>query len=139
MNKIDIRVSYADTDQMGMVYYGNYLTYFERGRTEWLREYGIAYKDIEANELYFPVMNATCNYHSPAKYDDMITVETKLAELGAAYLVFSYEVKLGERLLVSGSTKHPLVNGSFKPVRFPKEMRELLEKHIENGKVESAK
>lgn len=96
-----------------------------------MREYGLSYKEIESKELYFPVVNAQCSYHSPAKYDDIITVETKLTELGAASLVFSYEVKCEGKLLVSGSTKHPIVNKSFKPVRFPKDIKDFLEKHLE--------
>jgi acyl-CoA thioester hydrolase len=132
MNATQIRISYADTDQMGMVYYGNYLTYFERGRTEWLRACGFTYKDMEAKQLYFPVLHAECNYHAPAKYDDVITVETKLSALTAASVTFSYQVKMGQKLLVSGSTKHPLVNASFKPTRIPVEIKTILEKHIES-------
>jgi len=121
--EISIRIPYADTDQMGMVYYANYLVYFERGRTEWLREHGLCYRDMEAQGLYFPVMDCSCKYHSPARYDDMVIVHTRLAQRGAASVTFSYEITGAGRLLVTGSTRHPLVDATFKPVRFPAELR----------------
>jgi acyl-CoA thioester hydrolase len=131
MNSLQIRIAYADTDQMGMVYYSNYFVFFERGRTELLRSIGLVYKDLEARELYFPVLHSECDYFSPAKYDDIICVETKLIELTAASITLSYEVKCNDNLLVRGKTKHPLVNKLFKPIRFPKDIREILEKHLE--------
>ncbi|MDR1696021.1 MAG: acyl-CoA thioesterase [Endomicrobium sp.] len=137
MNVLQIRIAYADTDQMGMVYYGNYLTFFERGRTEFLRESGLEYKIIEEKGFYFPVIHAECDYYYPAKYDDLITIETSLTEITAASITCSYKVKLGDKLLATGKTKHPFVNKSLKPVRFPKDIREIMEKHLENGKVKS--
>ncbi|MDR1195252.1 MAG: acyl-CoA thioesterase [Endomicrobium sp.] len=131
INILQIRVSYADTDQMGMVYYGNYLTYYERGRTELLREIGLEYKIIEERGFYFPVIYAECNYRAPAKYDDLITVETRLSEVTAATITCSYIIKNEDKILVTGKTKHPFVNKSFKPVRFPQDIKEIIEKHIE--------
>ena len=135
---MQIRIAYADTDQMGVVYYGNYLTFFERARTEWLRDAGLEYRTMEERGLYFPVIYAECNYKSPARYDDLITVETKLTELTTASITCEYEVKLGDRLLVTGKTRHPLVNKEFKVVRFPKDIRELMGKYLYE-KVESGK
>ncbi|MDR2436473.1 MAG: acyl-CoA thioesterase [Endomicrobium sp.] len=131
MNSLNIRIAYADTDQMGMVYYGNYLTFFERGRTELLREIGLEYKAIEARGFYFPVIHAECKYLAPAKYDDVIKVETKLSEITAASITCSYEVKCNGRLLVTGKTKHPFVNKDLKPVRFPNDIKKVLEKNLE--------
>lgn len=131
MNKFDYRVPYADTDQMGVVYYANYLVYFERGRTELLRQIGTTYKELEEKGLYFPVINAQCNYHASAKYDDMITIETGISEIRNASIIFSYKITLQNKLLVSGSTKHPLVNYSFKPTRIPQDLKSLLEKHLD--------
>ena len=131
MNTLKIRIAYADTDQMGMVYYGNYMTFYERGRTELLREIGLEYKIIEERGFYLPVIYAECNYHSPATYDDLITIETKMSEITAASLTCSYVIKRGEKVLVTGKTKHPFVNKSLKPVRIPKDIREILEKHLE--------
>ena len=130
-NKTQIRISYADTDQMGMVYYGNYLVFYERGRTEFLREIGLEYTKLEEQGFYFPVMRAECDYHAPAKYDDIITVETRLTELTAASLTCSYTVTKGDTVLATGKTKHPFVNKTFKPVRFPREIREILQKYLE--------
>jgi acyl-CoA thioester hydrolase len=131
VNVIQIRVSYADTDQMGMVYYGNYLTYYERGRTELLREVGLEYRVIEERGFYLPVIYAECNYHAPARYDDLITVETRLSEITAASITCSYKITNGDKILVTGKTKHPFVNKSLKPVRFPQDIREIMEKYIE--------
>jgi acyl-CoA thioester hydrolase len=131
MNVLHLRIAYADTDQMGMVYYGNYLTFFERGRAELLRDIGFEYKTIEKRGFYFPVIYAECKYLAPAKYDDLITIETRLTEVTAASTTCSYKVKCDEKLLVTGKTKHPFVNKMLRPVRFPEDIRDLIEKHIE--------
>jgi len=133
MNSLDIRIAYADTDQMGVVYYGNYLTFFERGRTEYLREVGLEYAKLEERGYYFPVIYAECKYHASAKYDDIITVETKLTEVTAASITCEYEVKCKGKLLVTGKTRHPFVNKNFKPVRFPSDIREIFEKNLEKA------
>jgi len=120
MNKTDIRISYRDTDQMGVVYYANYLVFFEIGRTELLRELGMTYKSLEEKELYFPVIHAECNYHNSARYDDLITIETRISEVKNASMTFSYNIRCQDKLLVSGSTRHPLVNKTFKPKEYLK-------------------
>jgi acyl-CoA thioester hydrolase len=130
VNSLNLRIAYADTDQMGMVYYGNYLTFFERGRTELLREIGLEYKAIEDLGFYFPVIHAECKYLAPTKYDDVIKVETKLSEITAASITCSYEVKCNGKLLVTGKTKHPFVNKDLKPVRFPNDIKKVLEKNL---------
>jgi len=86
---ISYRVIYGDTDQMGVAYYANYLRWFEMGRTELLREIGLPYSSIEGRGLYFPVTEVSCRYHSPARYDETITIETTLASLGRASLTFN--------------------------------------------------
>jgi acyl-CoA thioester hydrolase len=126
-SEIQIRVPYADTDQMGMVYYANYLVYFERGRTEWLREAGLSYRELEDRGCFFPVIECNCSYKAPAKYDDLITVRTRVAELGAASVTFGYEISNGSKLLAEGRTKHPLVNKDMRPVRMPAEIKQQLE------------
>lgn len=131
MNTLSIRISYSDTDQMGMVYYSNYLVFFERGRTELFRSLGISYKELEEKECFFPVVRSECNYFAPARYDDIINVETKIAEIGAASVTLHYEIKRDGKILASGITKHPLVNKDLKPIRFPKELKEKLEQHLE--------
>ncbi|MBN1823058.1 MAG: acyl-CoA thioesterase [Endomicrobiales bacterium] len=129
MRELKIRVSYADTDQMGMVYYANYLVYFERGRTEWLRDHGIAYSDIEKKGVFFPVVESRCKYVSPARYDDVISVFTDVSGVGPASVEFSYKIKLRDKLLATGFTKHPLVNRGMKLVKIPPDIKKVLEKH----------
>ncbi|MBN1622170.1 MAG: acyl-CoA thioesterase [Endomicrobiales bacterium] len=129
MNEIQIRIPYADTDQMGMVYYANYLIYFERGRTEWLREKGLQYKDLETKGIFLPVSESNCEYVSPARYDDIINVKTKVKKLGFASIEFDYEIVSQDRIIVKGYTKHPFVDKNFKPIRMPGEIKHILEKN----------
>ena len=131
MDSINIRISYRDTDKMGVVYHANYLVFFEMGRTELLRKLGYSYDKMEQKGMFFPVVNAQCNFHSPAKYDDVITVETRIIELKNVTITFGYKIKLDGKLLVSGSTKHPMVNKNFKPARIPQNLKELLLPHLE--------
>jgi len=133
MNKLNIRVSYRDTDKMGVVYYANYFVFFEMGRTELMRQIGFTYDEMEKQGLYFPVINAQCNYHAPAHYDDLITVETTISELKNVTVTFSYKIKCDDKVLVTGSTKHPLVNYAFKPTRIPQNLKDLLQGHVENN------
>ena len=126
----DTRIAYADTDRMGVVYYGNYFTLFERGRTELMRNLGIRYRDLEEKEkVYLPASEASCNYLSPAYYDDLIRVVTKISSLGGASIVFEYEIFNAEtnKPIVRGMTRHPFVNGQWKPVRIPISIRKKLE------------
>ena len=133
MNKLNIRVSYRDTDKMGVVYYANYFVFFEMGRTELMRQIGFTYDEMEKQGLYFPVVNAQCNYHAPAHYDDLITVETTISELKNVTVTFSYKIKCDDKVLVTGSTKHPLVNYAFKPTRIPQNLKDLLQGHVESN------
>jgi acyl-CoA thioester hydrolase len=111
MVKTDIRVIYGDTDQMGVVYYGNYLRYFEAARNEWLRAKGATYRELEASHaIYLPVAEVKVNYKRPARYDDLVTVEARLGELGRVTLRFDYRVMRGEQLLVQGHTIHACIS-----------------------------
>jgi len=125
----DVRIAYADTDRMGVVYYANYLTLFERGRTELMRNLGIRYRDLEEQEhVYLPVSEARVKYLSPARYDDMIRVVTRVSRLGGASIEFQYEildVDSGRRV-AEGHTLHPFVNDKWKPVRVPAALRTKL-------------
>ena len=130
----DVRIAYADTDRMGVVYYANYLVLFERGRTEFLRNLGLRYRDMEEKQrLFMPVMEAHCDYSAPARYDDMIRVRTFLGELGGASLVFKHEIYLVETnaLIAKGYTKHAVVNLLWRPTRFPEDLRAILEPHVQ--------
>ena len=120
MVKTDIRVIYGDTDQMGVVYYGNYLRYFEAARNEWLRAKGATYRDIEAgHDIYLPVSEAKLSYKRPARYDDVITVEARLGDLGRVSLRFDYRVVRGEEILALGHTTHVCVSRSGDIREFP--------------------
>ena len=113
---------------MGMVYYANYLVYFERGRTEWLREKGLTYKALEERGVFLPVIECRCKYHASARYDDLITLRTRVSDTGSASIEFSYEITRDGALLTSGTTRHPFVNRDFRLIRVPAEIRQALEK-----------
>jgi len=88
-----VRVRYAETDQMGVVYHGNYAQYFEMGRVEWLRKLGVSYKWMEENGVMLPVVSLTMNYKKPARYDDLLTVKTILKNQTSVKIEFEYEIK----------------------------------------------
>lgn len=104
-HEIELRVRYAETDQMGIVYYGNYAQYFEVGRVEWLRKFGISYKSMEEQGLMLPVISLNVSFKKPARYDDLIKVKTELVKLPSARIEFDYEItnKSGE-ILTHGNT-----------------------------------
>lgn len=128
MAKTEIRVIYGDTDQMGVVYYGNYLRYFEAARNEFLRDVGARWRDMEAiHGIYLPVFEAKVNYKRPALYDDVLVVEANLAELGHASLRFEYRVLRGSDLLATGHTIHACIDKQQGEIReFPDELRARL-------------
>ena len=93
------RVSYGDTDQMGVVYYANYLELFERGRTEMLRSAGLTYRDFEAAGYFLPVHEAHCRYHKSAHYDDLLTIRSSVSEMrGVRFTIHSEVLRDGELL-----------------------------------------
>jgi acyl-CoA thioester hydrolase len=111
-NLATYRVIYGDTDQMGVAYYANYLRWFEMGRTELLRQIGMPYSSIEEKGFFFPVVEVSCRYLKPARFDDEIAVETTLTALTRASLEFSYRIsrKSNSQLLAEGSTRHACVD-----------------------------
>lgn len=86
------RVRYAETDQMGVVYHGNYAVYFEMGRVEWLRNLGVSYKQMEESGIMLPVVSLTMNYKKPAHYDDLLTVTTRFKNQTSVKIEFDYEI-----------------------------------------------
>jgi acyl-CoA thioester hydrolase len=127
MAKTEIRVIYGDTDQMGVVYYGNYLRFFEAARNDFLREKGARWRDVEStHSIYLPVVEAKVNYKRPAVYDDMLVIETTLAELGRASLRFEYRVLRGNDLLATGHTVHACVDKQGDIREFPAALSERL-------------
>lgn len=121
-NLTSYRVIYGDTDQMGVVYYANYLRWFERGRSELLRQIGLPYGTIEENGYHFPVVEVSCRYHQSARYDDVVRIETSLIDLGRASLTFTYRIwrEADQCLLATGSTKHACLDRRLQVARMPK-------------------
>lgn len=122
------RVRYGETDQMGVVYHGNYAQYFELGRTEWLRSLGITYKSMEENGLMLPVISLACNYKKSALYDDVLTVKTSLQKKPLVKIVFDFEITNQQNeLIVTGKTVLAFINmKTNKPVACPKYLLEKL-------------
>jgi acyl-CoA thioester hydrolase len=119
----DIRVRYKDTDLMGVVYYGNYLTFFEVARGEYMRDLGLPYSELEAKGYSLAVIEASARYHSNVGYDSLITVKSAITEIKRARMRFDYEVYSSEeRLLVTGHTIHACVSRDLKPGRIPEEI-----------------
>lgn len=114
-NLTEIRVRYGETDQMGVVYYGNYAQYLEQGRTEWLRELGFSYKWMEANDVQLPVVHFSIDYKHPARYDDLLLVKTTLKKLPSIKIEFYYEIyNESKQLLVTATTVLVFVNSKTK-------------------------
>jgi acyl-CoA thioester hydrolase len=127
----EIRVRYADTDQMKMVYYAKYFEYFEQGRSDLLRDIGLPYPEIERMGYYLPVIEASAHYLRPARYDELLIVRTMLREIPQARVRITYEVRgAGSReLLAEGFTVHTFVAAATgKPARAPERFMELITK-----------
>ena len=128
-----IRIRYKDTDRMGVVYYGNYLTFFEVGRAELMRDLGFPYAEIEADGYILVVTEASAKYHANVGYDAEVTVKTKIARVRNASIRFNYEVVDAEdKLLVSGHTVHACLNSDLKPVRIPTDLKEVISRNVKS-------
>jgi acyl-CoA thioester hydrolase len=125
---ITVRVRYAETDKMGVVYHANYFVWFEVGRCELLRASGSSYRELEATGIMLPVIEAHCEYRAPARYDDELQVTTSAALLSPARVEFRYEVTrpADGTLHALGRTVHAAVDASGKPCRLPDHLRGLL-------------
>jgi acyl-CoA thioester hydrolase len=123
-----VRVRYADTDQMGIVYYANYFVWFEVARSEWLRDAGWTYRDMEAEGVSLPVIEAHCEYRHSARYDDEIEIATRATLLSAVRIRFDYElVRLGEVAVAAvGHTVHAALGRDLRPCRLPGRVRDLV-------------
>ncbi len=116
-----LRVRYSETDQMGVVYHGNYAQFFEIGRTEWLRALNITYKGMEENGIMLPVISLSCSYKKPALYDDELTVTTFLKKTPSVKIEFDYEIKnQHNELICTGHTVLAFLNkNSKRPMKCP--------------------
>jgi acyl-CoA thioester hydrolase len=128
-HEIRLRVRYAETDQMGVVYYSNYLIWMEMGRVEYCRAAGLRYRDMERNDgVLLTVVEATCRYIFPARYDEEIIVRTRVRQANARMVKFAYEIRGAEpdRVLAKGETKHIFCGADMKPRKLPPKYRPLL-------------
>lgn len=118
---VSIRVRYGETDQMGVVYHGNYAQYLEIGRIEWLRKLGISYKAMEQSGIMLPVINLCLNYKKSACYDDLIEVKTKLKKMPTSKIEFEYEIRNeAKEILAKGETTLAFIDVSKnRPTRCP--------------------
>jgi acyl-CoA thioester hydrolase len=124
-----LRVRYAETDQMGVVYYANYLVWMEVGRVELVRALGFPYKDLEQGEgLYLSVIDAQCRYIYPARYDQEILIETTVVKATSRTVEFGYRISSAdpERILAEGSTRHMWLNRDWRPTSLPERYRAAL-------------
>lgn len=134
-----VRVPYADVDQMGFVYYANYLVYFEMARSELLREAGIPYSSLEERGIMLPVVQAYCEYRKPSHFDDLLTIQSCCKEFRGARLHIEYEIKRGaggevilhddwasETLLVSGHTEHICMSPDGKVLKPLEDLKRLI-------------
>jgi acyl-CoA thioester hydrolase len=121
-----VRVRYAETDQMGVVYYANYLVWMEVARVEYCKSVGFSYEEMEREDgIFLAVAEAHCRYLYPARFDQDVTIETTLADAHPRMVSFAYEIRLTDdgRKLATGETKHVFVGRDLKPVRLPEKYR----------------
>ncbi|HVZ61249.1 MAG TPA: thioesterase family protein [Terriglobales bacterium] len=134
MNEARVRVRYAETDKMGVVYHANYLIWFEVGRVEFLRRLGFTYKDMEACDgCFIAVVDARCRYKSPARYDDAILVRTRLKNVRESLIQFGYEVirEIDGTLLAEGETTHIVTNAQLTRSALPLKYLEAFQSAVE--------
>lgn len=127
-HQTQIRVRYSETDQMGVVYHGNYAPYFEIGRVEWLRNKGISYKSMEGNGIMLPVVSLTMNYKKSARYDELLTLKTILKKQTTVKIEFEYELyNESAELLTTGSSILVFVDmKTGRPIAPPQYISEVL-------------
>jgi acyl-CoA thioester hydrolase len=121
-----VRVRYAETDQMGVVYYANYLVWMEVARVEFCKALGFRYRDMELEDgVLLAVVEAQCRYIYPARFDEEVIVDTRIAEANSRFVSFGYEMRLADadRKVATGSTRHIFCNREMKPARLPEKYR----------------
>ncbi len=126
MNTTTYRVCYGDTDQMGVVYYANYLRMFEFSRAAYLRAIGFPYSEVEASGVLMPVAEAHAKYLSPAHYDDLLSIDTAMVKLGRVSADFIYRIRRGDERIATGRTRHASIDRAGRKVRLPEALRTRL-------------
>jgi acyl-CoA thioester hydrolase len=131
-HSLQIRVRYSETDQMGVVYHGNYIPYFEIGRVEWLRNQGVSYKSLEEGGIALPIVSMTLNYKKPARYDDLLNIKTTFKSQSSVKIEFECEITDADGALLT--TAYFLLVfvdiKTGKPIAPPKHIKEILDKII---------
>ena len=132
-HEVQIRVRYADTDQMGYVYYGNYAAYYEVARVESFRSLGYAYKNLEEAGVMMPVLELKTKYKLPAKYDDLLTVKVTIPEMPQVKILYQYEIynESGDHLNSGETTLAFIQMANGRPTRIPEVMKNLLRPYFE--------
>lgn len=127
INETKLKVRYVETDQMAIVHHSNYYAWFEVGRTEYITEIGMTYKQVEENNIMLPVVESSCRYIEGAKYEDIIIIQTFMKELNGAKVIFNYNVirENDGKILAKGSTTHAFVNEKFRVVNLKKVNMEM--------------
>lgn len=122
-----VRVRYQETDQMGVVYHANYFVWFEVGRTSLIRERGASYRELEEKGIILPVIEANCQYKSPARYEDLVRIETEIADVSPVKIRFNYRAirDHDDTLLAHGFTTHMWVNRDMKPLNLKRKWPEF--------------
>lgn len=122
-----VRVRYAETDKMGVVYHANFFVWFEVGRCEWLRALGSTYRGLEEEGIQLPVIEASCTYLRPGHYDDELDVRATARLVSPVQVEFAYEVvRVGDgTTLATGRTRHAAINGRGRPCRLPESIRKV--------------
>ena len=118
------RVNYSEIDQMGVVYHARYAVWLDVARTEYLRQAGMSYRELEGMGFFLVVGDLTMRYHRPARYDDELEIETTGELLSPVRLAFDYEILRGDARIVTGRTEHASLNPRGRPVRLPERVRE---------------
>lgn len=133
LNKTLVRVRYSETDAMRHAHHSHHLHWFELGRTEYLRERGYPYRSLEEKNFFLPVVEIGCRYMAPARYDDLLEVETQLEEITNAKIRFSYKIKKMEenQMIATGFTVHACMDEKGAPTRVPPMIKELVKDHDE--------
>jgi len=123
-----VRVRYAEVDRMGVAYHANHFVWFEIGRTELMRSRGVEYRRLEEDGFFLPVIEATCAYRAPVRYDDLLRIHTRIEGASAVRIAFTYRIEseAGGLLVATGCTRHAAVDARGRPRRLPAGLLELL-------------
>jgi acyl-CoA thioester hydrolase len=138
LNETRLRVRYAETDQMGVVYHSNHLIWFEVGRVEFLRQMGFSYRDMEREDgLFIAVAEATCRYRAPVYYDEEVVVRTWLKKVRESVIIFGYElIRVSDKaLLAEGQTTHVVTDSKMKTGTLPDKYLSVFRNALENTNI----